>query len=218
MEIEYLRTEPNPEDERWSAPLIGFIHDVPYLGVCGVLPSLQILNDTLLSGGGDGGMGPGAKWAPFSISEKQYEQLCEEIENTEEKELEKYSRYWVPKLIVARELSHIKDAVEWEAAARQSYFDSFRRGNIHRRVIYALDCYREEFIEAPLDWFHLMNSALEDCLEFTEQWTYSAGLNDLIGKVKVFNEIESQGDASYRTELDVLVAKMFSHARDNDFI
>jgi hypothetical protein len=60
--------------------LLAFVYDY-HTGVdaCGVFPPFHLLNQFLLHGGGGGGMGPGAKWEPFSISRQEYDLLAEAI-------------------------------------------------------------------------------------------------------------------------------------------
>lgn len=44
-----------------------------------LIPSFEVLNQTLLSGGVEGGMGPGSTWKPFSITEQDYIKLIDEL-------------------------------------------------------------------------------------------------------------------------------------------
>src|SRR5690349_5190456 len=59
--------------------LLTLLYDIPYFGACGIFPPLHILNQILLSGGGDGGMSPSASWKPFSISEAEYATLVDSV-------------------------------------------------------------------------------------------------------------------------------------------
>ena len=54
-----------------------FLLDLPYLMYFGVVPSLAVINEFLKSGGGDGGMSPGASWEPFEITEDEYWEIVE---------------------------------------------------------------------------------------------------------------------------------------------
>ena len=60
--------------------LLAFVYDY-YVSVdaCGVFPPFHLLNQVLLLGGGGGGMGPGAKWEPFSLSREEYDLIVEAI-------------------------------------------------------------------------------------------------------------------------------------------
>ena len=60
--------------------LLAFVYDdYVHVSACGVFPPLRLLNQFLLRGGGGGGMGPGAKWEPFSLSPEEYAQLIDVI-------------------------------------------------------------------------------------------------------------------------------------------
>jgi hypothetical protein len=60
--------------------LLAFIYD-DYVGVgaCGVFPPLHLLNQFLLRGGGGGGMSPGARWDPFTLTGEEYGLLVDVI-------------------------------------------------------------------------------------------------------------------------------------------
>jgi hypothetical protein len=60
--------------------LLAFVYDhYVDLDACGVFPPFHLLNQVLLRGGGAGGMGPGAKWEPFSLSREEYDLLVDAI-------------------------------------------------------------------------------------------------------------------------------------------
>lgn len=76
--------------ERWTGiwgsweptenSLLAFVYDYhTHVGACGVFPPFHLLNQLLLHGGGGGGMGPGAKWEPFSIPQEEYDLLIKAI-------------------------------------------------------------------------------------------------------------------------------------------
>ncbi|MDG5816727.1 hypothetical protein QA601_16640 [Chitinispirillales bacterium ANBcel5] len=59
--VTYLRCDFHEErHEKRISFLYQFLLDVPYLMIRGVIPSLDAVNEVLMRGGGDGGMGPGA--------------------------------------------------------------------------------------------------------------------------------------------------------------
>jgi len=59
--------------------LLAFVYDdYVHVSTCGVVPPLRLLNQILLRGGG-GGMGPGAKWEPFSLSPEEHALLVDAI-------------------------------------------------------------------------------------------------------------------------------------------
>jgi hypothetical protein len=60
--------------------LLAFVYDYHVsVDACGVFPPFHLLNQVLLRGGDGGGMGPGAKWEPFSLSRGEYDLLVEAI-------------------------------------------------------------------------------------------------------------------------------------------
>jgi hypothetical protein len=63
-----------------EATLTDFVLDIPYLmNDTGVIPPFDVLNQVLVTGGDNGGMGPGASWKPFTLSRSEYIQLREEL-------------------------------------------------------------------------------------------------------------------------------------------
>jgi len=67
--------------------------DIPYFDACGVFPPFHIVNQTFASGGGDGGMSPGATWKPLSITEDEHTVLADAGVNTPKAEIKPHSRY-----------------------------------------------------------------------------------------------------------------------------
>ena len=84
QKITYKRHEylGRSKSEVRKGSLLVLFYDIPYFGACGIFPPLHILNQTLSSGGGDGGMSPGASWKPFTVSEEDYARLVEEVRST----------------------------------------------------------------------------------------------------------------------------------------
>jgi len=71
--VSYQRHDPFREfPEHRNELLAYFLLDVPYLLYFGVIPSRAAINQVLASGGGSGGMSPGASWLPFEIGEDEY--------------------------------------------------------------------------------------------------------------------------------------------------
>lgn len=58
--------------------LLDIIHGFQHSGA---IPPLNILNELLATGGSSGGMGPGTKWKPFSISQPEYETAVQYLLN-----------------------------------------------------------------------------------------------------------------------------------------
>jgi hypothetical protein len=66
--------------EPTETSLLAFVYDFHvFVAACGVFPPFHLLNQVLLRGGGGGGMGPGAKWEPFSLTREEYGLLAEAI-------------------------------------------------------------------------------------------------------------------------------------------
>lgn len=94
--IKYKRLEYLSEPQSIERSLLIFVYDVPYFDACGIFPPFHIINQIFLSGGGDGGMSPGASWEPFSISENEYAELINAVRTTPIEEIKPHARYaWV---------------------------------------------------------------------------------------------------------------------------
>jgi hypothetical protein len=123
--IKYMRHEYINEPRSFEHSLLAFIYDIPYFGACGIFPPFHILNQIFLSGGGDGGMSPGASWEPFTISKEEYHQLCEAVKNTPVSEIKPYARYaWIP-MKFDSEFYHIEDQNEWMRIVCEKHRDSW---------------------------------------------------------------------------------------------
>jgi hypothetical protein len=69
----YIRTWYQGPDENWEAPLSTFIlHAYLIPPKIGLLPPMNVLNERLKRGGGNGGMSPGCVWEPFELDEQEY--------------------------------------------------------------------------------------------------------------------------------------------------
>lgn len=73
--IEYIALDCHGPDFPGKLPLEAFVFEVPHFGACGVFPPLKVLNQMFDLGTMGGGMSPGARWSPFSISEDEYQEL-----------------------------------------------------------------------------------------------------------------------------------------------
>lgn len=73
--------------------LLAFVYDIPYFGACGVFPPHHLLNQFLLGGGDQGGMGPGTTWEPFSISLEEYRDFAEAVRTIRPEMLRGRARY-----------------------------------------------------------------------------------------------------------------------------
>lgn len=125
-EVEYFRHEFQGELEKMTGDLVSFVYDVPYLTACGVFPPLHILNQILIDGGGDAGMSPGASWTPFRLTEDEYNELWDSINNTDPSELSSKARYTFVKYIRDPEIESLTDRFEWMKEACARHRDWFR--------------------------------------------------------------------------------------------
>jgi hypothetical protein len=73
--------------------LLTFVYDIPYFDACGVFPPLHIANQIFSRGTAGGGMGPGTKWKPFTLSESEYAVLVEAVKRTPVSEIKPHARY-----------------------------------------------------------------------------------------------------------------------------
>ncbi len=114
--ISYQRTEFHRKNKLVENPLLGFVYAIPYFGACGIFPPLHIANHIFLSGGGDGGMGPGAIWEPFKITKKEYQELVGVVKSTPPRLLKGQARYIDLPFQFDTEFDYIKDRMDWIAA------------------------------------------------------------------------------------------------------
>ena len=73
-----------PGEGPWGyAPLDQFLVGIPAfsyaLKIFNVIPPMHVINEVLARGVDDAGMGGGAKWKPFEISEEEYIELVETL-------------------------------------------------------------------------------------------------------------------------------------------
>ncbi|MEW6185850.1 MAG: hypothetical protein AB1585_08955 [Thermodesulfobacteriota bacterium] len=127
--ISYHRTEYKAKEKKIENDLLAFIYDIPYIGACGIFPPLQILNRIFLSGGGDGGMGPGAIWEPFEITGQEYEELTMAIASTSPEQLKNRTRYGDIPFEFDSKFDQIKDRLQWIEKVCDKH-----RGNYHKKI------------------------------------------------------------------------------------
>lgn len=128
-QIKYKRTEFHGDDEPVENDLLCFIYDIPYLGACGIFPPIHILNEILSSGGGDGGMGPGAAWEPFRITDKEYSELKQVLINTPLEFIRNKVRYGDAQFEFDSEFDSLQDQMEWLQNVCNKHRESY-----HRRI------------------------------------------------------------------------------------
>ena len=114
--VRYTRHEFQALPEDREAPLIVFIFDIPYFGACGVFPPFHLLNWRLSTGGGDGGMSPGASWVPFQLSQAEYDALLRTALEPDVEMLKRLSRYSWQRWSLDPEFDQHTDYFEWSEA------------------------------------------------------------------------------------------------------
>ena len=128
--VKYIRCDYGSLDKPYEAPLLFFVYDIPYFASCDVFPPFSIINNIFKSGGNSGGMGPGATWEPFSISEREYERLVEDVRTTSITIIKEHSRYADVGFIIDSSFDHIQDHIEWSREIFKKYgFEWLRRMN-----------------------------------------------------------------------------------------
>ena len=121
ISIDYIRYEFQQPPEEANGELLILVYDIPYFGACGVFPPLHVANQIFSSGGGDGGMSPGASWRPFTIDQQQYDILLNQVLETPINKLKDKSRFSSVKLTRDDSLDHIQDRFDWLEAVCIKY-------------------------------------------------------------------------------------------------
>jgi len=100
------------ENTAHSGTLLTFLYDIPYFNACGVFPPLHIANQIFSRGTAGGGMSPGTKWEPFTLSEDEYAALVEAVKRTPVSEIKPHARY----AFLPMKFDHTFDDIsEWKA-------------------------------------------------------------------------------------------------------
>ena len=123
--VQYVRHEFHGQDERREGTLLTLAYDIPHFSACGVFPPLAIINEIFSSGGGEGGMSPGASWEPFTISEEEYTDLVEAVKRTPVSEIKGCARFASLPMKFDDEFNHIEDRIAWMTAACEKHRDSW---------------------------------------------------------------------------------------------
>jgi hypothetical protein len=103
---------------------VGVPLDIPYFGACGIFPPLHLLNQYLGFGGGDGGMGPGASWAPFEIGPTDYTVLLPAVLKPDRRRLATLARYHDQEFALDPAFNHHTDYFEWLRAVCEKHRDA----------------------------------------------------------------------------------------------
>jgi hypothetical protein len=125
-QITYQRYEFHAdEDEVRKGTLLAFVYDVPYFDACGVFPPLHIANQIFATGTAGGGMSPGTRWKPFTISADEYAALVEVVQRTPVSELKPHARYALLPLKFDHSFDDILDSIDWFKAVCKKHRDQW---------------------------------------------------------------------------------------------
>lgn len=119
--VTYTRHEPFYDPEDRVASLLHFVLDVPHLTCWSIFPPHHILNQHLQSGGSPGGMGPGATWTPFQISDHEYNKLLQLVLVPLLESNSDSCRYAQAHLQLDPSLDHIQDRYDWMRAVTEKH-------------------------------------------------------------------------------------------------
>ena len=95
--IEYTMTEFHSPDGKCRGTIADLILDAHLIPRCGLIPPFRVVAAMLRSGGGDAGMSPGCVWEPFELSEDEYWQAVQRLEQFTPEELQ--SRHRDPRIV-----------------------------------------------------------------------------------------------------------------------
>ena len=129
--IKYIRTEFHGPDEEVENDLLAFVYDIPYFSACGIFPPYHLINQVFSGGGGDGGMGPGAIWEPFEITEAEFNELVAAVKTTQLSGLATKARYCENQYEVDPQFNEIRDRTEWATAVCAKHGKAYRRKRGH---------------------------------------------------------------------------------------
>lgn len=122
-EVQYERYEYNREEKhsQHTGTLLTFVYDIPHFAACGVFPPLHIANQILIRGKAGGGMTSGTQWEPFAISEEEYLQLSEAVQNTPISEIKPHARYAFLAMKFDQSFDQIEEWQDWFRAVCQKH-------------------------------------------------------------------------------------------------
>lgn len=125
QDIPYVLHDPHHDPVEARGSLLKLVYDIPYFGACGVFPPFHLANQWFAQGGGDGGMGPGASWEPFSISQETYAQLTMQVEKTDPGTFYDSSKVFRMKFIFDRSFDHMQDRFAWAKVVCDRHREDF---------------------------------------------------------------------------------------------
>ena len=124
-DVSYDRYEYLCGETAHTGSLLMFVYDIPYFGACGVFPPFHIANQIFMNGTVGGGMGPGTKWGPFTVSEDEYAALVDAVKRTPVSEIKAYARYAFVPLKFDHAFDGIADRTEWLSAVCEKHRDAW---------------------------------------------------------------------------------------------
>lgn len=123
--VSWKRHEYLHPPRRCRGSLLWLVFDIPYFDACGIFPPFHIANQIFQSGGGDGGMSPGASWTPFSLSNEEYALLADAVMNAPRSEIAPHARYAMLPKGIDHSFDHIQDRMEWFRAVCEKHRTSW---------------------------------------------------------------------------------------------
>ena len=111
--IDYFLHDPHYDPEKVSGDLLNLVYEIPYFGACGIFPPYHLINIWFKSGGGDGGMSPGASWEPFEVDEDTYSKLTNKIKSTDPEILLRANESFFIKFDFDTSFDHITERELW---------------------------------------------------------------------------------------------------------
>jgi hypothetical protein len=131
-QISYFRHEFRLSPSPRKNTMLAFLYDIPYFGACGIFPPFHLLNELLRSGGCDGGMGPGATWSPFELSQQEYNDIISSLPTVDIAAIRATSRFAHFRFEVDPSFDHITDYRSWMLAVCEKHRASWKmkRGRI----------------------------------------------------------------------------------------
>ena len=124
-QIRWKRVEFHHDPETCEGSLLTFVYDIPYFDGCGVFPPFHIINQIFSRGRFGGGMSPGAKWKPFTISQDEYAALVAAVRSTPLEQIRPYARYVFVPWKFDPAFDHIPTWADWLKAVCQKHRHSW---------------------------------------------------------------------------------------------
>ncbi len=122
---EYTNVLAAREQRVQTSSLLTFVYDIPYFDACGIFPPLHIANQIFIEGKAGGGMSPGTRWKPFSISEAEYAALVDAVQQTPIAEIKQHARYAFVQMMFDHSLDSIPQRDAWFSACCSKHRDSW---------------------------------------------------------------------------------------------